>query len=146
MNDFKKLWKYLSHYKKNLALVFLFNLFGAIFSFGMITIIIPFLNVLFDNTQHVRELPETFILNKDTLLLYCNYYLTLVIDRWNKPMALVFICLILIAITLLKDLTEYLGKYFNIPVINGVPRDLYESAYSKILELPVFFFTNEPVL
>lgn len=143
MNDFKKLWKYLSHYKKNLALVFLFNLFGAIFSFGMITIIIPFLNVLFDNTQHVRELPETFILNKDTLLLYCNYYLTLVIDRWNKPMALVFICLVLIIITLMKDLTEYLGKYFNIPVINGVPRDIYNKAYSKILELPVFFFTNE---
>ena len=143
MNDFKKLWKYLSHYKKNLALVFLFNLFGAIFSFGMITIIIPFLNVLFDNTQHIRELPETFILNKDTLLLYCNYYLTLVIDRWNKPMALVFICLILIVITLLKDLTEYLGKYFNIPVINGVPRDIYNTAYAKILELPVFFFTNE---
>ena len=143
MSDFKKLWKYLSNYKKNLLLVFIFNLFGAIFSFGMITIIIPFLNVLFDNTEHVKELPEVFVLNKETLLLYCNYFLTFIIDRWNKPMALVFICMILIVITLLKDITEYLGKYFNIPIINGVPRDIYNIAYAKILELPVFFFTNE---
>ena len=143
MSDFKKLWKYLSNYKKNLLLVFIFNLFGAIFSFGMITIIIPFLNVLFDNTEHVKELPEVFVLNKETLLLYCNYFLTFIIDRWNKPMALFFICMILIVITLLKDITEYLGKYFNIPIINGVPRDIYNIAYAKILELPVFFFTNE---
>ena len=105
MSDFKKLWKYLSNYKKNLLLVFIFNLFGAIFSFGMITIIIPFLNVLFDNTEHVKELPEVFVLNKETLLLYCNYFLTFIIDRCNKPMALVFICMILIVITLLKDIT-----------------------------------------
>ncbi len=143
MSDFKKLWKYLSNYKKNLLLVFIFNLFGAIFSFGMIAAIIPFLNVLFDNTQQVHELPETFVMSKDTLLLYLNYYLTLVIERWNKSVALIFICLFLIIVTFLKDFFEYFGKYFNIPIVNGVPRDIYNIAYRKILDLPVFFFTNE---
>jgi len=143
MNDFGKLWKYLSNYKKNLVLVFIFNLLGAIFSFGMIALIIPFFNVLFDHTQQVHELPEVFILSKDTLLLYCNYYLTLVIERWNESVALVFICLVLIGVTFLKDGFEYLGKYFNIPIVNGVPRDIYNIAYFKILDLPVFFFTNE---
>ncbi|MCR4798887.1 MAG: ABC transporter ATP-binding protein/permease [Bacteroidales bacterium] len=143
MNDFGKLWKYLSNYKKNLVLVFIFNLLGAIFSFGMIALIIPFFNVLFDHTQQVHELPEVFVLSKDTLLLYCNYYLTLVIERWNESVALVFICLVLIGVTFLKDGFEYLGKYFNIPIVNGVPRDIYNIAYFKILDLPVFFFTNE---
>ncbi|MCQ2607656.1 MAG: ABC transporter ATP-binding protein/permease [Bacteroidales bacterium] len=143
MSDFKKLWKYLSNYKQHLVLVFIFNLLGAIFSFGMIALIIPFFNVLFDHTQQVHELPETFVLSKDTLLLYCNYYLTLVIERWNESIALIFICLALIFVTLLKDGFEYLGKYFNIPIVNGVPRDIYNIAYSKILQLPVFFFTNE---
>lgn len=143
MSDFKKLWKYLSNYKKNLVLVFFFNLFGAIFSFGMVACIIPFLNVLFDNTQQVHELPETLVLSKDTLLLYLNYYLTLIIERWDKSAALVVICGALIIITFLKDGFEYFGKYFNIPIVNGVPRDIYNTAYSKILKLPVFFFTNE---
>lgn len=143
MSDFKKLWKYLSQYKKNLVLVFFFNLFGAIFSFGMIAAIIPFLNVLFDNTQQVHELPETFSMSKDVLMQYCNYYLTLVIEQWSKSTALIFICLFLIAVTFLKDIFEYLGKYFNIPIVNGVPRDIYNIAYKKILSLPVFFFTNE---
>ena len=143
MNDFGKLWKYLSNYKKNLVLVFIFNLLGAIFSFGMIALIIPFFNVLFDHTQQVHELPEVFVLSKDTLLLYCNYYLTLVIERWNESVALIFICLVLIGVTFLKDGFEYLGKYFNIPIVNGVPRDIYNIAYFKILDLPVFFFTNE---
>lgn len=143
MNDFKKLWRYLSNYKKNLVLVFFFNLFGAIFSFGMVAAIIPFLNVLFDNTQQVHELPETFVMSKDTLLLYLNYYLTLVIERWDKSMALIFICAFLVFVTFLKDTAEYFGKYFNIPIVNGVPRDIYNIAYFKILQLPVFFFTNE---
>ncbi|MCQ2958724.1 MAG: ABC transporter ATP-binding protein/permease [Bacteroidales bacterium] len=143
MSDFKKLWKYLSRYKKSLVLVFIFNLFGAIFSFGMIAAIIPFLNILFDNTQQVHEIPETFVLTKDSLQLYLNYYMTMVIERWDKSIALVFICLFLIAITFLKDIFEYLGKYFNIPIVNGVPRDIYNTAYRKILNLPVFFFTNE---
>lgn len=143
MNDLKKLWRYLSNYKKNLALVFFFNLLGAIFSFGMVAAIIPFLNVLFDNTQQVHELPETFVLSKDNLLLYLNYYLTLIIERWDKSVALIFICGFLIAVTFLKDMFEYFGKYFNIPIVNGVPRDIYNIAYFKILQLPVFFFTNE---
>ncbi len=109
----------------------------------MIALIIPFFNVLFDHTQQVHELPEVFVLSKDTLLLYCNYYLTLVIERWNESVALVFICLVLIGVTFLKDGFEYLGKYFNIPIVNGVPRDIYNIAYFKILDLPVFFFTNE---
>lgn len=143
MSDFGKLWRYLSNYKKHLVLVFIFNLLGALFSFGMIALIIPFFNVLFDHTQQVHELPEQFILTKDVLMQYCNYYLTIIIERWNASVALIFICLILIGVTLLKDGFEYLGKYFNIPIVNGVPRDIYNSAYSKILQLPVFFFTNE---
>lgn len=143
MSDFKKLWKYLTRYKKNLVLVFIFNLLGAIFSFGMIAAIIPFLNVLFDNTQQVHELPETFALTKDTLMQYCNYYLTLVIERWDKSAALIFICAFLLIITFLKDFFEYFGKYFNIPIVNGVPRDIYNTAYRKIIDLPVYFFTNE---
>ncbi|MBO4778453.1 MAG: ABC transporter ATP-binding protein [Bacteroidales bacterium] len=143
MEDFKKLWKYVSNYKKNIVLVFFFNFLGAIFSFGMIAAIIPFLNVLFDNTQQVHELPETFALNKDTLLLYLNYYLTLIIEQWDKSMALIFICGFLICVTFLKDSFEYLGNYFIIPIVNGVPRDIYNIAYFKILQLPVFFFINE---
>ena len=98
MEDFKKLWKYLRFYKKNLVLVFIFNLFGAIFSFGMVAVLIPFLNVLFDNTQAIYTLPETFEFTKECILQTCNYYLTLVIERWDKPTALLLLCAILVNI------------------------------------------------
>lgn len=142
MKDFLQLLPYLSKYKKYIFLVILFNLFGAIFSFGTIATIIPFLSILFNTNQFVSD-PVPFEFTKAALQHNSNYIFSVIISQYGKPATLLFICGFLIIITIFKNIFEYFSSYFNIPVINGVPKDLYNSTFNKILQLPVFYFTNE---
>ncbi|HPM12988.1 MAG TPA: ABC transporter transmembrane domain-containing protein [Bacteroidales bacterium] len=142
MRDFIKLIPYLRRYKKYIALNVIFNLFGAIFSFGTIATIIPFLSILFNTNEIVAD-SIPFELTKESLQHNSNYLLSAIIQTYGKPATLLFICGFLICITLLKNIFEYLSQYFNIPVVNGVPKDLYNATFDKILHLPIYYFTNE---
>ena len=142
MKDFIKLLPYLSKYKKYIFLIIILNIFGAIFSFGTIATIIPFLSILF-NTNEIITSPVAFEFTKEALQHNSNYALSVVTSHYGKPATLILICGFLIIITLFKNVFEYFSSYFNIPVVNGVPKDLYNATFSKILQLPVFYFTNE---
>ncbi|HRS18460.1 MAG TPA: ABC transporter ATP-binding protein [Bacteroidales bacterium] len=142
MRDFIKLIPYLRRYKKYIALNIILNLLGAIFSFGTIATIIPFLSILFNTNQIVTE-SIPFELTKESLQHNSNYALSIIIQEYGKPATLLFICGFLVLITFLKNIFEYLSQYFNIPVVNGVPKDLYNATFEKILHLPVYYFTNE---
>ncbi|MDR2963912.1 MAG: ATP-binding cassette domain-containing protein [Bacteroidales bacterium] len=142
MKDIIVLLPYLLKYKKYLFLVLICNIFGAIFSFGTIAVIIPFLNILFGVNPEVST-AVPFELTAASLGNNANYLITLIIHHYGQSGTLLFICIFIVLITLLKSVFEYLSSYFNIPVVNGVPRDIYAQTFKKILELPVFYFSNE---
>lgn len=142
MRDFFRLFPYLIKYKKYIILVFVFNLLAAIFSFGSIATIIPFLSVIFNTTEVVTD-PVAFEFSKDALQHNASYLLYSIISMYGKSSALLIICGFLIATTMLKNIFDYFSNYFNITVVNGVPKDIYNATYKKILNLPVFYFTNE---
>ncbi|HPY83262.1 MAG TPA: ABC transporter ATP-binding protein, partial [Bacteroidales bacterium] len=66
-----------------------------------------------------------------------------IVSVHGMSIALLIICGFLIVITILKNVFEYFSNYFNITVVNGVPKDIYNATYKKILNLPIFYFTNE---
>lgn len=142
MKDIIILLPYLLRYKKYLFLVLICNIFGAIFSFGTIAVIIPFLSILFGTNEMVTH-PVPFEFTTASLGHNCNYFLSEIITNYGQSATLLVICGFIVAITLLKSIFEYLSSYFNIPVVNGVPRDIYAQTFKKILELPVFYFSNE---
>ncbi|MDA3881798.1 MAG: ABC transporter ATP-binding protein [Bacteroidales bacterium] len=142
MRDFIKLLPYLLPYKKYVFLVFFCNILAAAFSFGTIATIIPFLSVIFQTTDEVLR-PVPFELTKDAIQHNINYVLYTIISEHGKSAALIYICGFLIIVSFLKNIFEYFSNYFNIPVVNGVPKDIYNGSYQNILHLPVFYFTNE---
>ncbi|MDR1761062.1 MAG: ABC transporter ATP-binding protein, partial [Bacteroidales bacterium] len=142
MKDIIVLLPYLFRYKKYLFLVIVCNAFGAIFSFGTIATIIPFLSILFGTNEMVST-PVAFEFTSEALKHNCNYILSEIITNYGQSATLLFICGFIVVITFLKSIFEYLSSYFNIPVVNGVPRDIYEHTFKKLLELPVFYFSNE---
>lgn len=142
MKDFIKLIPYLIKYKKYIIIVFVCNLLAAIFSFGSIAAIIPFLSVIFNTTEPILySVPFEF--TKDSIQHNAHYVLYAIISEHGKSRALLIICAFLIGSTFLKNLFDYFSNYFNITVVNGVPKDIYNKTYKNILNLPVSYFTNE---
>lgn len=118
-----------------------FNLLTVVFSLFSLTMIVPFLNVLFSQERSYNL--EPWRLSVRVLLNNFNYFLSDFILVHGEVQALSLISLLVVVLFLLKNLTRYLAMYFLVPVRNGVVHDLRRDLYSKLLALPLSYFTEE---
>ena len=126
----------------------LFNILSIVFSLFSLTMIAPFLNILFlKQTDEYKVIlskgAPVLKLSPDSLVDSFNYYLSSIIMEKGKLNALIFIVFLVIIIFFLKNLFRYLGMYFMANVRNGVVKDLRNSMYKKILSLPLSYYSNE---
>ena len=103
--------------------------------------VIPFLNVLFNQQQEYHRVPWS--LSIKSLLDNFNYYLADYIKANGQLKALMLISLLVVIMFFLKNLTRYLGMYFMQPIRAGVVRDIRSKLYDKIISLPIGYFTEE---
>lgn len=139
MRDFFKLFRYIFPYRAKAALNITFNLVSVFFSLFSITMIIPFLRILFGTNKRVVELLPWGI---NTIKHNVDYFLTLAIERYGASKALLILTLIVVAATILKTLSGYFANILMSSVINGIVRDFQLKIYTKILRLPVGYFLN----
>ena len=111
------------------------------FSLFSLTMIAPFLNVLFNQDAVYQPMP--WHLSVKVLLNNFNYFLGEYIKLHGQLQALTLISMLVVVMFFFKNLFRYLGMYFMAPVRNGVVRDLRNSMYHKILFLPFAYFSNE---
>lgn len=131
-------WNYVGIYA-------LANLLSVIFSTVTVTMISPFLNMLFDKVEPVTTNPGFHWQSKEGLMNYLKYIISdfIASHGGDKVYGLILICLIVVTTTFLKNLFLYLSKYILNPLRNKVVYDIRKDLYSKVLELPIGFFTNE---
>jgi len=142
MKRFSTILKYLSDQKGKIALYFVFNLLSVLFSLVSLTMLVPFLQLLFGKEKRVVTMPHlTF--SASSLLDYIKYILGLLIDQHGPSYALGAICVIIIVSILFKNLFFYLGYRVLAPMRNGVLTRIRADLYSKILVLPLGFFTEQ---
>jgi ATP-binding cassette, subfamily B, bacterial MsbA len=142
MDNFILILRYLRNYKFYAFLNILFNLFFVVFSIVSLATVIPFLNIIFEQTEPVYIKPE-FKLSLDIMLETFSYYLTKIIDSYeSKEAGLVFISLLVVITFCLKNLFRYLARHFVIPIRNGVVRDIRIELNKKILSLPLSYFNR----
>jgi subfamily B ATP-binding cassette protein MsbA len=132
---------YVKPYRIQAFLSVLFNIFSILFSLFSLTMIVPFLNVLFEQQKNYP--PAELTMSVKSLLDNFNYYLSEYVKREGQMQALMMICVFTVIIFFLKNLTRYLGMYFMTPVRFGVVKDIRTRLYHKILELPIGYFTEE---
>jgi subfamily B ATP-binding cassette protein MsbA len=135
-------YRYIRPYWSFVALNIFFNLLGIVFGLFSITLAIPFLGLLFGTEHPVYAAPE-FSLSAEWLQQYFYYLISDVIASTGKEAALMWMCLTMLLMFLLKNLFRYLAMYFLAPVRNGVIMDIRNALYDKILILPLSYYSNE---
>lgn len=142
MKKLRRLFVYIKPYWGLALLNAMFNVLGAVFALFSLTMVIPFLGVLFDIQEPVRD-KMAFAFNVESIQHNFNYFLTKQIDDNGKIAALILVCIVVISTSLLKNLCIFLANYFMAPLRNGVIKDIRNKLYNKILKLPLSYFSNE---
>jgi subfamily B ATP-binding cassette protein MsbA len=144
MKAIRTLWPYLQDKWAYVVLYTVSNLLSVVFSTLTVSMIGPFLNMLFGQEPGVTTNPG-FRFSKEGIADYFKYQLGSYIDAHggDKVYGLVFVCAVVIVSTLFKNFFFYLAKYVLNPLRNGIITALRQKIYRKILVLPVGFFTNE---
>lgn len=140
--------KYTKDYKKYTVLNILFNIIFSVLSVFSISLVIPFLELIFtkndgDYLELVNKgLPILKFTGKD-ISAWAYYHMALMIVTKGKAFTLMLICLAVFSTTFLKNVARYFAMYFLAPIRNGVVKDLRNKMMRKSLELPLSYFSDE---
>jgi len=142
MKSLFKIVRYIIPYKTLALLSVASNIIHVIFHLLSILAFIPFLSVLFGKANTVTEEPE-FALSSDYVQAMFNYKMTPYIQEHGVEGALLFICITVAILFFLKNLFRYFAKFFLASIRSGVVRDIRKNVFSKILALPLSFYSEE---
>ena len=139
----------LKNYKGQVLTVVFYNILSVIFSLFSLTMVVPLLGVLF-GIQPIVTVRPSFSLDPNSLIDWFYYEVSqLILDEagqvtlQGQTKALVFICVFVIITFFLKNLFRYMALYASAPLKNGVVRDIRNSLYHKVVNLPIAYFSEE---
>ena len=136
--------RFVPPYKKYIVLNVLFNLLTAFLTLFSFALIIPILEMLFGLNTQTYSYMEMGSGKLDAVLTNnFYYYVQCIIERYGQSTALACIAAALVVMTAFKTGCAYLSAFFMIPIRTGVVRDIRNKIYSKIVSLPIGFFSNE---
>ncbi|GIV29866.1 MAG: antibiotic ABC transporter ATP-binding protein [Bacteroidia bacterium] len=138
--------KYLKGYWHYAVLNILSNVLFSLFSVVSITLVIPFLDVLFQPEsffQNILSQTPALELKSESIKQFVQYKLSGFIVQYGKVQTLVGICVLVFALTFFKNLFRYMAMFFIAPIRNGVVRDLRNRLMQKLLSLPLSFYSRE---
>ncbi len=143
--NLKKIIPFALKYKKNAILNVIFNVFYAFFSTVLMVSLIPTLDVLFKQTEKVIKKPEySGIADLSNFgQEYLAFYITKLNDDYGAKYALLLVVGIVIVTALLKNIFNYLASFQITILRNGVLKDLREKLYSKIVHLPISYYSDQ---
>lgn len=145
MNYFKKIIAYAKPYTKFAWLNILFNILYAIFNVLTIVAFIPVLNILFKQQNKIEAAPVykgIFSLGKYAQDSF-YYFISQKIETEGVINTLVFVCLLTLFLFFFKNFFRYLASFSLSFLRNGVVKDLRDSIYQKIIELPIAYFSEK---
>ena len=147
MKEFLQLMRrFVSPYKRYIGWAIVLNVLSAIFNVFSFTLLIPILNILFktgENTQvyHFMEWGSGSL--QEVAVNNFYYYVTQMIETHGPQMTLLFMGLFLAFMTMLKTSCYFGSSAIMIPLRTGVVRDIRVMVYSKVMHLPLGFFSEE---
>lgn len=142
MIKFRDILKLSSGYKRRLAQYIGLNLLTAIFGVLSISVVVPFLKVIF-NTSKTNLQEVDFAWSPDQLLSWLDFKLNTAILSNGPEKSLIMFSLAIVVMFFLKNLFSYLS-YYNVAYLrSAVVKELRSKAYGRLVNLPLGYFSNE---
>lgn len=142
MTKLLSIFKYIIPYWIQALFIIISNLLVALFSVISFTMIIPFLGLLFSSQEFVQEtIPLS--LSLDSIRQNFNYYLGQIFIEHGQIKALLFIIVLVLVFTVLKNIFIFIGKSMVIEIRTNVVRDVRNEIMNKILDFDLAYFSKE---
>ncbi|NWF50220.1 MAG: ABC transporter ATP-binding protein [Ignavibacteriaceae bacterium] len=141
MKVFWRFFKYLKPYIRPLAAANFFMLLFVLFSLASIGLVMPFIDLLFNQSPKQFDPAQTIsILDlKDWL----SYMLNKFVASYSKLELVTYLCVLIIIVFLLKNLFSYLQTWYMSFVEQGIIRDIRLQLYTHFHKLSLGYFTEE---
>ncbi len=143
---FSMMRRFVMPYKRYVGLAIILNILSAISNIFSFTLLIPILDILFQTGAHdvVYEYMEWGSAGiKDVAVNNFYYYVTQLIAIKGAMITLLVIGVAFIVMTLVKTSCYFASSAVMIPLRTGVVHDIRVMLYSKIMSLPLAFFSQE---
>jgi len=142
MKEFFRILKFAKPYWSFALGNIVFNILTVLFSLVSLTMVIPFLGLLFGTQEKVYEAPA-LSLSPDAIIQNFYYHITQIIDSKGEVEALFFICMMVLVMFFFRNLFRYLALYFLSPIRNGLVKDMRDALHKKVLALPIGYYTEK---
>lgn len=141
MKTFWRFFSYLKPYRRSLVIANICMLLFVLFNLISITLIMPFMDVLFRPTAVTP--PKEIELSLFSIKEYFNYKLYILTSEYSKVLLIKYLCIVMIFVFLLKNLFSYLQTYYMAIVEQGMIKDIRSALYAHFHKLPLSYFTEE---
>jgi ATP-binding cassette, subfamily B, bacterial MsbA len=142
MKKFVRIISYIKEYKAYMGLYTLFISLSIVFSLFSLSMLVPFMDLIFGSSS-LSGVAKMATNNSSGLKDILYNFLQNSIAQYGKVAALSWICFGIITAVLLKNLFLYLSFYLLAPIRNAVTRKYSKLLYTKILQLPIGYFTEQ---
>ncbi|WP_320814394.1 ABC transporter ATP-binding protein [Flavobacterium sp.] len=143
--NFKKIIPFALKFKGHIVWNITFNVLYALFSTLSFVALFPLMEVLFKMNEAVTTLPkyEGIMEIGSYGKQYLQYYITKLSEENGPQYALLLTVALVISTFLFKNIFNYFASQHLMKIKNGVLKDLREKMFSKIIELPISYYSEK---
>lgn len=138
MNRFREIWRLVARYRSNLIANAAFNVLNAVLSLFTFLSVVPFLRILFTRGAST---PQSLAADASALERVSAGFDAYVAEV-GAMHALVILCVVIVALAVIKNAVSYAALYSLATIRTGVARDLRKQLYDRLLILPVGWYTD----
>ncbi|MCR5352645.1 MAG: ABC transporter ATP-binding protein/permease [Bacteroidales bacterium] len=136
--------RYVAPYKGYVGGSVVLNILSAVFNVFSFSMLIPILQILFNvGDAHYEFIPWHRGMPFGEISNNAYYFVGQFIQQYGQSRVLLMLCLVFIAIVLIKVVCYFGAAAVMVPIRTGVVKDLRMEIYRKILALPLGFFSQE---
>lgn len=140
-----KFLRYATEYKGLIGLNFIFNLLYVLLQLCSLLLIMPVLKFLFSKDAAIPKIDNKGIeFGSWFSAQYHDFMVWFAGIVKGEPLkALAYLCIALVVVTVLKNVSRYVAMNFMVLIRNFSVRKMRKEIYDKCLQLPVAYFNEE---